>query len=58
MTYIEFFDKTAIKNVSTCLTYVPDRVIYIGESAKQMKQHIANYERVFKTRGHTIAFSM
>lgn len=56
MTYIEFFDKVASENVSACLTYVPDRVIYIGENSKLMKKHIANYERVFKNRGCNIEF--
>lgn len=28
MTYIEFFDKIASENISACLTYIPDRVIY------------------------------
>ena len=56
MTYIEFFDKTSSKNVSACLTYVPDRVIYIGDNAKIMKKHIAKYERVFSDRGYNIQF--
>ncbi len=56
MTYIEFFDITSSKNVSACLTYVPDRVIYIGDNAKIMKKHIAKYERVFSDRGYNIQF--
>ena len=32
MTYIEFFDKIASENISACLTYTPDRVIYIGDN--------------------------
>lgn len=56
MTYIEFFDKIASENISACLTYAPDRVIYIGDNAKLMKKHIANYQRVFSNRGHSIEF--
>ncbi len=57
MTYIEFFDKVATKNVGACLTYVPDRVVFIGDNAKLMKRHIENYQRVFKARGYDIDFS-
>ena len=57
MTYIEFFDKVSSENISACLTYVPDRVIYIGDNSKLMKKHIANYDRVFKDRGYSIEFS-
>lgn len=56
MTYIEFFDKVASENICACLTYAPDRVIYIGDNAKQMKKHIAKYEQVFADRGHQIEF--
>ena len=56
MTYIEFFDKTAAKNICACLTYVPDRVIYIGDNSALMKRHIANYKKVFSDRGHNIEF--
>ena len=56
MTYIEFFDKIASENISACLTYAPERVIYIGDNSKLMKKHIANYEKVFNGRGHSIDF--
>ncbi len=56
MTYIEFFDRIASENISACLTYVPDRVIYIGDNAKLMKKHISNYQKVFSDRGHNIEF--
>ena len=57
MTYVEFFDKTASENVSACLTYAPDRVIYIGDNSKVMKKHIANYQQVFSDRGYNIEIS-
>ena len=56
MTYIEFFDKTASENIAACLTYAPERVIYIGYGAKTMRKHIENYERVFRARGEQIDF--
>ena len=56
MTYIEFFDNSSVENIIACLTYTPDRVIYIGDNAKRMKRHIQNYEKVFAGRGHEIEF--
>ena len=56
MTYIEFFDKIASENVCACLTYTPDRVIYIGDTAKVIKKHIERYETVFSERGKKIEF--
>ncbi len=56
MTYIEFFDKTAAENISACLTFAPERVIYIGDDSKLIQQHIANYRRVFLDRGISIEF--
>ena len=56
MTYIEFFDKTAAENISACLTYTPERVIFIGDNLKVMKRHIARYEKVFSDRGENIEF--
>ena len=54
MTYIEFFDKTATENVVTCLTNVPDRVIFVGDNGNRMRKHIQYYQRVFQARGHQI----
>ncbi len=56
MTYVEFFDKIASENISACLTYVPNRVIYIGDNSKLIKKHISNYEKVFEARGYNIEF--
>lgn len=56
MTYIEFFDQTASENISACLTYAPERVIYITDSAKLVKKHISNYEKIFADRGQKIDF--
>ena len=56
MTYIEFFDRTAIENVCICLTDIPERVIIIGNDMKELNRHIANYKRVFADRGYDIEF--
>ncbi|MBQ3054856.1 MAG: DUF1887 family protein [Oscillospiraceae bacterium] len=56
MTYVEFFDKTAAENLCACLTYKPERVIYIGGNAKAMNRHIKRYEAVFGARGEAVEF--
>ncbi len=56
MTYVEFFDRIASENVSACLTYAPDRVIYIGDDKHLMYKHIENYQKVFIPRGKNIEF--
>lgn len=57
MTYIEFFDKTAIENLCACLTDAPEQVIFLGDNGKRMRRHIANYEKIFRDRGQSIRFS-
>jgi len=54
MTQIEFFDKTALENVSACLTYAPERVIYVGDRVKTINKHIEKYSRVLSDRGCNI----
>lgn len=56
MTYIEFFDKTSVENISTCLLNAPERVIYLGNNGKQMQRYIKNYEKVFSARGQNVQF--
>lgn len=56
MTYIEFFDKTAIENMCGCLTKAPDRVIFIGDKSKVMKKAVARYSRVMEDRGYQVEF--
>ena len=56
MTYIEFFDKTALENVCACLTNVPERVIFIGDNERLIRKHTENYGRVFARRGQNIEF--
>lgn len=56
MTYVEFFDKTSIENIASCLVNPPEKVVFIGDNAKLMKKRIANYEKVFAERGQKIEF--
>ena len=56
MTYIEFFTKTSIENICSCLTEAPDRVIFIGDSSKAMKRCIRNFQKIFSKRGVNIEF--
>lgn len=57
MTYIEFFDKIASENVCACLTYAPDRVIYVGDDKNLMNQHILRYQKIFTDSDPKIEFS-
>lgn len=56
MTYIEFFDKTAVENICACLMEAPETVIFIGSNIKQMERHIERYKRIFTGRGQEIRF--
>ena len=56
MTYIEFFDTSPAKNICTCLTRVPERVIFIGSNAKRMHRHVEKYGQIFRDRGQTVEF--
>lgn len=54
MTYIEFFDRVDAENVCACLSFAPDRVIYIGDDAKAINARIPYYQRVFSDRDQHI----
>ena len=56
MTYVEFYDRTSIENICTCLTKAPDRVVLIGSSIKQINMRIKNYSALFDGRGIKIEF--
>lgn len=56
MTYIEFFDKIASENVCACLTYAPERVIYIGDDKGLMNKHIRRYQKIFDDKEPKIDF--
>ncbi|MBQ3182519.1 MAG: DUF1887 family protein [Clostridia bacterium] len=57
MTYVEFFDKTSVRNICSCLADDPDRVIFIGDNKKLMKKYIDIYRELFLQRGKDIDFS-
>lgn len=56
MTYIEFFDKNLAENICACLANPPERVIVIGDKQKNLAEHAARFEAVFRMRGHDVAF--
>lgn len=58
MTYIEFFDKTPTENICACLSYAPERVIFIGNDGKLMRKHVAYYQRVFADRNEFFQFEI
>ena len=57
MTYVEFFDKTSVRNICSCLADTPERVIFVGDNKKLMKKYIAVYHELFLQRGKDIDFS-
>ncbi len=57
MTYVEFFDKTSVRNICSCLADRPDRVIFVGDNKKLMKKYISIYREIFLNRGRKIDFS-
>ena len=54
MTVIEFFDKAAIENMLSALLCGPDRVIFIGDSAKRMNRSMSAYREVLANRGLSV----
>ena len=50
MTVIEFFDRTPIENMVSCLTLFPDKIIFIG-NGKEMKRQKAVYENFIARKG-------
>lgn len=57
MTYVEFFDKTSVKNICSCLADEPERVIFVGDNKKLMKKYMEIYRDLFFQRGRDIDFS-
>ena len=56
MTYIEFFDKSAIENICSCLVNAPDRVVLIGSQKKTLLSHAQRYHDLFLVKGVDIEF--
>lgn len=54
MTHIEFFDKNFTENLCACLTNVPEKMIIVGNSGKQIEKNIEIYKEIFFDRGYDI----
>lgn len=57
MTYVEFFDKTSVRNICSCLANTPEKVIFVGDNQKLMKKYVGIYRELFLQRGRNIDFS-
>lgn len=51
MTVIEFFDRNDVENITSILLLKPERVIFVGDSKKQMRRALERYELIIRTRG-------
>ncbi len=56
MTYIEFFGRESIENISTCLTGAPERVVFIGQNRRLMEKQAMRYRMVLLGRGQDVEF--
>lgn len=56
MTYIEFFDTSAVENICECLVEKPDRVILVGDNKKKLEKHARRYHEIFADKGIKIDF--
>lgn len=56
MTFIEFYDNDAVKNILSCLSSKPDKVILIGYKSKQLKKQAEIYRDFFLKRWIDIDF--
>ena len=54
MTFVEFFDKSSIENVCTCLLKVPDRIVLMSNDLDVVNKYITHYKKVFADRGYDI----
>lgn len=50
MTVVEFFDKNAIENMLSAMLCQPEKVLFVGNSKKQMEPKLEVYREVLKTR--------
>lgn len=51
LTYIEFFDHSAVENICACLAQAPARVILLGDDREVLDLHCQRYEQLFHKRG-------
>ena len=50
MIVVEFFDKNAIENMLSAMLCQPEKVLFVGNSKKQMDTKLEVYREVLKTR--------
>ena len=50
MTVVEFFDKNAIENMLSAMLCQPDKVLFVGNSKKQMEPRLEVYREVLRSR--------
>ena len=53
MTVIEFYDRNDIENITSVLLLRPERIVFVGDSKKQIRRAIARYEPILAARGIT-----
>lgn len=59
MTVIEFFDReSAIENIISTLLCKPQKVVFIGNSLKQMQRSVEKYKSVVYDRGIDVEFEI
>ena len=56
MTFIEFFDKTSVENICTCLAVASKKVIMLGPCNNVMADHKKRYETMFHKRNIEVDF--
>lgn len=56
MTIVEFYDKTAVENIISTLLCFPDKVIFVGDSAKKMNKSIEVYKKIAEKRNIQVEF--
>ena len=50
LTYIEYFDHTAVENICACLAQIPARVVLLGDDKELLSLHCKRYEQLFGER--------
>ena len=55
MTIVEFFDQIPVHNIVSCLSFAPEKVIFLGEG-KQIKKKLGIYETIARDHGMETVF--
>ncbi len=56
MTVVEFYDRDSAQNIVGALLQEPDRVVFLGDSEKQMKKSVEIYREITSSRYLDIEF--